>query len=58
MAEKLELDDGIYSLNVKDCFITVKDHKENFENNTTCRLLNPRARVNLVKSANRYYQIL
>ena len=28
-------------LNIKDCFITVKDHKDNFENNTKCRLLNP-----------------
>ena len=41
LAEQLELDDRIYSLNKKDCFITVKDHKDNYENNTKCRLLNP-----------------
>ena len=34
-------DERIYSLNMKECFITVKDHKDNYENNTKCRLLNP-----------------
>ena len=28
----LELNDRIYSLNMKDCFITVKDHKDNYKN--------------------------
>ena len=40
-AEKLELDDRIYSLSRREAFITLKDHKSNFENNPTCRLLNP-----------------
>ena len=41
IAEKLELDDRIYSLSRRESFITLKDHKGNFENNPTCRLLNP-----------------
>ena len=41
MAEKLDLDDRIYSLQSKEAFITLKDHKDNFANNTKCRLLNP-----------------
>ena len=41
LAQDLDVDDRLYSLNVQDCFISVKDHKDNFENNTQCRLLNP-----------------
>ena len=41
MAEKLDLDDRIYSLQSKEAFVTLKDHKDNFVNNTKCRLLNP-----------------
>ena len=26
---------------MKEAFITLKDHKENFENKPTCRLINP-----------------
>ena len=33
LEKHLELDDRIYSLNMKDCFITVKDYKDNYENN-------------------------
>ncbi len=33
----------------KDAFITLKDRKENFHNNPTCRLINPaKSRVDLV----------
>ena len=41
LAQKLDIDDRVYSLNIQDCFVTIKDHKDNFENNTKCRLLNP-----------------
>ena len=41
IAAKLELDDRIYCTSKKAAFITLKDHKPNFANNPTCRLLNP-----------------
>ena len=34
IAEKLELEDRIYSYSKRDAYITIKDHKENFRNNT------------------------
>ena len=41
IATELELDDRIYSTSKKQAFITLKDHKQNFNNNPTCRLLHP-----------------
>lgn len=41
IAEKLELQDRIEKLAEKESFITLKDHKPNFINKPTCRLLNP-----------------
>ena len=41
IAEELELDERIYAFSKRDAFITVKDHKDNFQNNTKCRLINP-----------------
>lgn len=41
IAEQLELDDRIEILADKKAFITLKDHKPNFANNPTCRLINP-----------------
>ena len=41
IASELELDDRIYCTSKKAAFITLKDHKPNFANNPTCRLLNP-----------------
>ena len=40
-AVKLEVADRMYCTSKRDCFITVKDHKQNFMNNTKCRLINP-----------------
>ena len=40
-AEKLELDDRINCLAKTQAFITMKDHKEDFRTNPTCRLINP-----------------
>ena len=41
IATKLELDDRIYSTVERQAFITLKDHKDGFENNPKCRLINP-----------------
>ena len=41
IATELDLDDRIYSTSKKQAFITLKDHKQNFNNNPTCRLLHP-----------------
>ena len=41
IATKLELDDRIYKTSKKQAFITLKDHKQSFQNNPTCRLINP-----------------
>lgn len=40
-ANKLGLDDRIARTAEKEAFITLKDHKNNFHNNPTCRLINP-----------------
>ena len=39
--QKLNLDDRVRTTAEKDAFITLKDHKPNFDNNPTCRLINP-----------------
>ena len=31
----------IEQYNIKRCFITVKDHKSDFQSNPTCRFINP-----------------
>ena len=41
IAAKLELDNRIERMAEKEAFITLKDHKTNFENKPTCRLINP-----------------
>ena len=41
IATKLSLEDRIYKTQRKQAFITLKDHKPNFINKPTCRLLNP-----------------
>ena len=41
ITKNLGLDNRIDSLATKDSFITLKDHKPNFKNNPTCRLINP-----------------
>ena len=47
IAKKLNLDDRVNTTAKREAFITLKDHKPNFANNPTCRLINP------AKSANR-----
>lgn len=41
IAKQLGLDDRIERLAHKEAFITLKDHKPNFQNNPNCRLINP-----------------
>ena len=41
IAQKLKLDDRIERFPNKPAFLSLKDHKDNFENNPKCRLLNP-----------------
>ena len=41
IAEKIELADRIEVSASRDSFITLKDHKPDFINNPTCRLINP-----------------
>ena len=41
LVEKLHLADRINITAKRDAFITLKDHKPNFANNPTCRLINP-----------------
>ena len=41
IAKDLNLDERIEQYNQNQYFITLKDHKENFQKNPKCRLLNP-----------------
>ena len=41
IATKLGIDDRMDITAIKDAFITLKDHKPNFGNEPTCRLINP-----------------
>ena len=41
IAKDLNLDERIKKYHQNQSFITLKDHKENFQNNLKCRLINP-----------------
>ena len=41
IAEELELSGRIDVTAKRETFITLKDHRENFRNKPTCRLINP-----------------
>ncbi len=41
IAESLELGDRIDKLAEREVFITLKDHKDNFDNKPSCRLISP-----------------
>ena len=38
---KLELNDRVFETTQRQSFVTLKDHKPNFPNNPSCRLINP-----------------
>ena len=40
LAEDLDIDTRVYAYSKRESFITIKDHKENYINNTKCRLIN------------------
>ena len=41
LANQIDLGERIEVMAHKNAYVTVKDHKQNFENNTKCRLINP-----------------
>ena len=41
ITDKLELSDRVEKMAQRQAFISLKDHKENFQNNPKCRLINP-----------------
>ena len=48
-AKSLDLDERMECYSDQSAFITLKDHKANFKNNTKCRLINPsKSKVGLV----------
>ena len=41
IATNLEIEDRVYTTGKNEAFLTLKDHKPNFRNRPTCRLINP-----------------
>ena len=41
IVEKLELEKKVFETQKRQSFVTLKDHKPSFQNNPSCRLLNP-----------------
>ena len=41
ITNKLEVSDRVEKMAQRQTFISLKDHKENFQNNLKCRLINP-----------------
>ena len=41
IAKDLELEDEIEKMQDSECYITVKDHREDFPQEIPCRLINP-----------------
>ena len=41
ISEKFKISDRVNVMPEKNAFITIKDHKENFDNDPKCRLINP-----------------
>ena len=41
IAQSLDINDRIPKIIEREAFITLKDHKQNFTNKPTCRLINP-----------------
>ena len=40
IAEELGIEDRLFAFQKREAFISIKDHKDNFQNNTKCRLIN------------------
>jgi hypothetical protein len=41
VVRNLEVEDRVFETTGRQAFVTLKDHKNNFQNNPTCRLINP-----------------
>ena len=41
IVKKLGIEDRVFKITERECFVTLKDHKDNFDNNPKCRLINP-----------------
>ena len=41
IVQKLNIHDRVMNVPTQKCFVSLKDHKENFVNDPKCRLLNP-----------------
>ena len=41
LAEGLKIENRVYAYSRCESFVTIKDHKENYINNTKCRLISP-----------------
>ena len=41
ISKAFNIDDRVESMALKEAFITLKGHKDNFANRSTCRLINP-----------------
>ena len=41
IVNNLDIEDRVFKTANRECFVTLKDHKDNFKNNPKCRLLNP-----------------
>ena len=55
IAEKLELADRIEQYSESKAFVTLKDHKDDFDNDPKCRLINP-AKTNIGKISKQILQ--
>ena len=53
LAYKLKVEDRIEKFNIKNCFITLKDHKSDFQRNPACRLINP-SKTQMGKNCSRF----
>jgi hypothetical protein len=53
ITDNLSVSDRIETMALKEAFVTLKDHKENFETNPKYRLINP-AKSELGKISKRY----
>ena len=55
IVSKLKIADRVDKLSKNECYITLKDHKDNFQNNPKVRLINP-AKTNIGQIAKIYLQ--
>ena len=57
IVSELKLDDEIEQYNQREAFVTLKDHKANFQINPKCRLINP-AKSEIVIISKHYLELV